>query len=48
MVHEDGGAIIPMFANYLEAGSRKLRGFVPSPALYMSGLRAPEKVWFEA
>src|SRR5262249_6817293 len=47
MVYDDGGSIIPMSPNYLEAGSKKLRGFVPSPALWMSGLKAPEKVWFE-
>src|SRR4030095_1985121 len=31
MVHEDGGSIIPVFNNFLEAAQKKVRGFVPSP-----------------
>ena len=46
MVWDDGGEIIPMFTNILDAGSKKLKGFVAMSSLEMSGLRAPEKVWF--
>lgn len=47
-IHDDGGAIIPAFFNFLDAGSSKLRGFVLNPTYQMSGFRAPEKVWFTA
>lgn len=48
MIHEDGGELIPVFNNFLDAGAKNLRGFVPTPTRQMSGQRAPEKVWFEA
>jgi peptide/nickel transport system substrate-binding protein len=47
MIHEDGGVIIPMFNNTLDAGSTKVKGFVPDPLLQMSGYRAPERVWLD-
>jgi peptide/nickel transport system substrate-binding protein len=47
MIHEDGGVIIPMFNNTLDAGSTKVKGYVPDPLLQMSGYRAPERVWLE-
>ncbi|MBM3572733.1 MAG: hypothetical protein FJX52_10315 [Alphaproteobacteria bacterium] len=40
MIHEDSGEIIPVFNNFLDAGSRNLRGFVPTPTRQMSGQRA--------
>jgi len=48
MVSDDGGELIPMFNNTLEAGSTKVKGFVQLPTLEMSGLRAAEKVWLES
>jgi peptide/nickel transport system substrate-binding protein len=48
MIHEDGGAILPMFFNFLDAGSRKVHGFVPNPTMQMGGFRAPERVWLDA
>jgi peptide/nickel transport system substrate-binding protein len=47
MVYDDAGEIIPMFNNFLDAGVKRLRGFVPMPTFYMSGARAAEKVWFD-
>jgi peptide/nickel transport system substrate-binding protein len=47
MVHDDSGVIIPMFNNTIDAGSGKVKGFVPMPTLQMSGYRAAEKVWLE-
>jgi peptide/nickel transport system substrate-binding protein len=47
MIHDDGGAVVPVFFNFIDAGSKKVQGFVPNPTLQMSGFRAPEKVWFE-
>src|SRR6266851_2052243 len=45
MIHDDGGVIIPMFNNTIDAGSGKVKGYVSDPTLQMSGYRAPEKVW---
>lgn len=45
-IHDDGGAIIPAFFNFLDAGTAKLRGFEHNPTYQLSGFRAPEKVWF--
>jgi peptide/nickel transport system substrate-binding protein len=47
MIVEDGGELIPMFNNTLEAGSNKVKGFQQLPTLEMSGLRVAEKVWLE-
>jgi peptide/nickel transport system substrate-binding protein len=47
MLHDEGGAIIPLFTNYLDAGSKKVKGFVPFPLYEMSGYRAAEKVWLD-
>jgi peptide/nickel transport system substrate-binding protein len=47
MIHDDGGVIIPMFNNTIDAGSSKVKGYVLDPTLQMSGYRAPEKVWLE-
>jgi peptide/nickel transport system substrate-binding protein len=46
MIYEDGGSVIPIFNNYLNAGSKRLRGFVPNPAQDFANFRAPEIVWF--
>ncbi|HZS84458.1 MAG TPA: ABC transporter substrate-binding protein [Stellaceae bacterium] len=48
MIHDDSGNIIPMFNNTIDAGASKVKGFVPTPTLQMSGYRATEKVWLEA
>jgi peptide/nickel transport system substrate-binding protein len=48
MLYEDGGAIIPMFNNFIDAGAKRVRGFVPHPFGQMCGNRAPEKLWFES
>ena len=47
MVVDDCGEIIPMFNNFIDAASKKVQGFVPTPTLELSGLRAAEKVWLE-
>ena len=48
MLHEEGGTIIPVFASYLDAGHKSVKGFVPFPFWEMSGFRAFEKVWLDA
>lgn len=44
MIWEDGGAIIPMFNNYIHASSDNLEGLIGSPVL--TGARAAEQLYF--
>ncbi|MEA2779533.1 MAG: peptide/nickel transport system substrate-binding protein [Rhodospirillaceae bacterium] len=48
MVHDDGGELIPMFNNFLDGGTKRLKGFKPMPAYELSGYRAPAQVWLES
>ncbi|MEA2779372.1 MAG: peptide/nickel transport system substrate-binding protein [Rhodospirillaceae bacterium] len=48
MVVDDCGELIPMFNNFLDGATIKVKGFVPTPTQEMSGLRAAEKVWLDA
>ena len=36
MIHEQGGALVPVFLNSIDAASTKLKGFKPSPVKQMS------------
>jgi peptide/nickel transport system substrate-binding protein len=45
MIHDDGGNLIPMFADYIDAASTKVRGFTPSPVFDLAGGRISEVVW---
>jgi peptide/nickel transport system substrate-binding protein len=47
MVHDDGGVVIPMFRHFLDAGTKRLKGFQPMHTFELSGYRAPEQVWFD-
>ncbi|MFO1038973.1 MAG: ABC transporter substrate-binding protein [Geminicoccaceae bacterium] len=47
MVNEDGGNMIPMFADFVDALSAQVKGFTPSPVWELSGLRAAERCWLE-
>jgi peptide/nickel transport system substrate-binding protein len=44
MIHDDGGAIIPMFNNYIFGHRKEVAGMVESPVL--PGLRAAEQLYF--
>jgi peptide/nickel transport system substrate-binding protein len=46
MVHEDGGEVIPVFADFIDAVNKKVQGFEPSPVLGLSGQRLAERAWF--
>ena len=48
MLSEDGGVIIPMFIDYLDACTSKVQGFKPNPTFSFMGLRIGEKVWLSA
>jgi peptide/nickel transport system substrate-binding protein len=46
MICDDGGALIPVFMDHIEAGSDRVRGWKPSALYGLMGQRIGEKVWF--
>ncbi|MCZ4281194.1 ABC transporter substrate-binding protein [Kiloniella laminariae] len=48
MIHDDGGAIIPVFADFLDAGRDHVKGYAGSPDGHLSGDRAGERVWLDS
>lgn len=48
ILSEDSSALVSVRSDLLDAASVKVKGFVTSPGLALSSLRAPEKVWLEA
>ncbi len=48
IVRDEGGVIIPMFANYIEAANNKIRFEQPAGNWELDGNRAGERWWFEA
>jgi peptide/nickel transport system substrate-binding protein len=48
LVSNDGGAMIPMFGDYLDATSKKLKGVTTHPMFNFMGARLAEKVWLDA
>jgi peptide/nickel transport system substrate-binding protein len=47
MVRDDGGAIIPMFSNFIDATSTNVRGYVRDGAMELSNGLAPIRCWLE-
>ena len=45
MISDTGGALIPLFIDYLEAGSNRVHGMKPNPLFDFMGERIGEKVW---
>lgn len=45
MISDDGGAMIPMFGDYLDAASTQLKGVTSHPMFNFMGARLAEKVW---
>ncbi|MCW6509508.1 ABC transporter substrate-binding protein [Lichenifustis flavocetrariae] len=45
MISDDGGAVIPMFIDYLEGGGSRVKGMKPHPLFDLMGQRIGEKVW---
>ena len=48
ILYEDGGSIIPLFADWLDAKSDAVQGYVPHPLIEGAGGRMSEEVWLEA
>ena len=40
--------MIPMFGDYIDASSTKVKGVQPHPMFNLMGARMAEKVWLEA
>lgn len=45
MVSDEGGALIPVFADYIDARRSNVQGFVPNPNHMLSDHRIAERVW---
>jgi len=45
MVRDDGGLILPMFNDFIDAHTDQVQGWVRDPNYEMSGLSAPIRVW---
>jgi peptide/nickel transport system substrate-binding protein len=48
IVRDEGGVVIPVFANWISAANHKLRFVNPSGVWDLDGARAPERWWFES
>ena len=48
IVRDEGGVVIPMFANYIEAANNKIRFEQPAGNWELDGNRAGERWWFES
>lgn len=48
MIHDEGGAMIPMFGDYLDGVSKKVKGVTPHPMFNLMGARLAEKVWLDS
>jgi peptide/nickel transport system substrate-binding protein len=47
IANEDGGSVIPLFGDFLDAVHGRVKGFTPSAAQHFSGFRLDERAWFE-
>jgi peptide/nickel transport system substrate-binding protein len=47
MVHDDGGAIIPAFKDWVDATATKVKGYLPHSMFDLCNGRAAEKVWID-
>lgn len=47
LVNTDGGTIVPVFNDWLDAGVKAVKGYTTHPLFDFSGHKACEKVWLE-
>jgi peptide/nickel transport system substrate-binding protein len=47
LIADDGGTILPMFMDYLDARSAKLMGYEPNPLTEAGGARLTETLWMD-
>lgn len=48
MIHNEGGLILPVFNDYVNAGSKKLKGYVHDIGNDISNGRIASRIWIEA
>ncbi|HEX2581946.1 MAG TPA: ABC transporter substrate-binding protein [Dongiaceae bacterium] len=48
MLHDDGGALIPVFADWVDACHKRVKGLTPHGIANFDNLRLAEKAWFSA
>jgi peptide/nickel transport system substrate-binding protein len=48
IVHDDGGAIIPAFKDWVDATAKRIKGYKPHHMFDLCNGRAAEKVWIES
>jgi peptide/nickel transport system substrate-binding protein len=48
IANQDGGSVIPLFGDFLDALHNRVKGFTPSAAFAFSGYRLDERGWFES
>ncbi|WP_138465712.1 ABC transporter substrate-binding protein [Poseidonocella sp. HB161398] len=48
IIHADAGHVIPVFADFIDAYSPRVRGLEPTPSWYLMGARFTERVWLAA
>ena len=47
ILHNEGGAMIPMFGDYLDGVATQVKGVKPHPMFNLMGARMAEKIWLE-
>jgi peptide/nickel transport system substrate-binding protein len=47
LIHDDGGAFIPFFYNFLEATTARIQGFRGSPAFQFGAGLPYEEIWVD-
>ena len=47
-LHEEGGAVIPIFSSWIDGHSSKVKGLVPHRWLDLGNLRVAEKAWLDS
>lgn len=48
LISNEGGAMIPIFGDYLDGVSTKVKGVTPHPMFNLMGARMAEKVWLDS
>jgi peptide/nickel transport system substrate-binding protein len=48
LIHEEGGSVIPVYADFLDAKRSRVKGYETSPVSDLSGDRVSERVWLES
>src|SRR5262249_48915103 len=48
MLHTDGGLMVPLFEDWIDAKSKRIKGFEPHPLFEGAAGRLAEEVWLDA